>query len=216
MHANPTILANPFMTATSSPTTQAADASQLAIWLMAVAQKDAGAFRALYDATASKLLGFGVRILVKREWAEEVVQESFISVWNNASSYQPGLSAPMTWMVNIVRNKAFDFLRRAQRDGVAVEIDTQVAEDGGIGPFIGSWEATPIEAMQMTDDAKALAHCLKQLHGWQLQALSLAFHHDLSHAEVAQQLQQPLGTIKTWIRRGLERLRLCLIKQEET
>ncbi|PFH10501.1 RNA polymerase sigma-70 factor (ECF subfamily) [Collimonas sp. PA-H2] len=179
---------------------------QLKIWLAAVVRKDAAAFRALYDATSPKLFGFALRILVKREWAEEVLQESFINIWNNADSYQASLAAPMTWMTTIVRNKAFDFLRRTDS---AVEIDADTF-DKEVMNAMESADPTPIEALQLTDDAKALATCMGRLEGLHRQAIALSFYHDLSHSEVAEQMQLPIGTIKTWIRRGLERLKACL------
>jgi len=170
---------------------------QLKIWLAAVVRKDAAAFRSLYDATSPKLFGFALRILVKREWAEEVLQESFVNIWNNAGSYQDSLAAPMTWMTTIVRNKAFDYLRR---------VDKEVMN------AMESADPTPLDALQLTDDAKALANCLARLEGLHRQAIALSFYHDLSHSEVAEQLKLPIGTVKTWIRRGLERLKTCLGK----
>ncbi|AIY39875.1 RNA polymerase sigma factor [Collimonas arenae] len=181
---------------------------QLKIWLAAVTRKDAIAFRALYDATSWKLFGFALRILVKREWAEEILQESFVNIWNNADSYQASLAAPMTWMTTIVRNKAFDLLRRT--DG-AVEIDADTF-DKEVMNAMESADPTPLEALQLTDDAKALAKCLGRLEGAHRQAIALSFYHDLSHSEVAEQMKLPIGTIKTWIRRGLERLKTCLGK----
>jgi hypothetical protein len=83
------------------------DPQQLKAWLTAAGKRDAAAFRALYDASASKLFGFALRILHKRELAEEVLQESFVAIWNNAANYQSHLAAPMTWMATIIRNKAF-------------------------------------------------------------------------------------------------------------
>jgi RNA polymerase sigma-70 factor (ECF subfamily) len=184
--------------------------AQLKNWLAAVAHQDAAAFQALYDATSSKLFGFALRILIKRELAEEVLQESFINIWNNANSYQASLAAPMTWMTTIVRNKAFDLLRRVES---AVEIDADTF-DKDVMEALESADPTPIEALQLTQDSKALARCFSRLEGLHRQAIALAFYHDLSHSEVAQQMQLPIGTVKTWVRRGLERLRLCLTKLE--
>ncbi|WP_088709793.1 sigma-70 family RNA polymerase sigma factor [Noviherbaspirillum denitrificans] len=168
------------------------------------------AFRTLYDATSAKLFAFALRILVKRELAEEVLQESFVNIWNNASSYQSGLAAPMTWMTTIVRNKAFDLLRRLDDD---VEIDADTF-DKEVMEALESHSPTPIEALKMSGDAQALARCLSRLEGLHRQAIALAFYHDLSHSEVAGRMQLPIGTVKTWIRRGLEKLRLCLSKLE--
>src|ERR1700739_5024784 len=177
------------------------DPQQLRSWLQGAARRDAAAFRALYDATSSKLFGFALRILVKRELAEEVLQESFVAIWNNAGSYQSQLAAPMTWMATIVRNKAFDLLRRSD---VTTEIDAEQF-DSEVMNALQDPGATPIEALLMSSDAQALAYCMAALEGLHRQAIGLAFFHDLSHSEVAQQLALPIGTVKTWIRRGLEK-----------
>lgn len=184
--------------------------TQLRSLLAAVARRDAVAFRSLYDATSAKLFGFALRILIKRELAEEVLQESFVNIWNNASTYNQSLAAPMTWMTTIVRNKAFDMLRRVD-DTVEIDADTF---DKDVMEALESTAPTPIDALQMSGDAKALAHCLSRLEGLHRQAIALAFYHDLSHSEVAEQLKLPIGTVKTWIRRGLERLRTCLSRLE--
>ena len=186
------------------------DPQQLKTWLADVARKDAGAFRSLYDATSSKLFGFALRILVKRESAEEVLQESFVSIWNNAGSYQASLAAPMTWMTTIVRNKAFDMLRRVDH---TVEIDADTF-DKDVMDALESADPTPINALQLSQDSKALAGCFSRLEGLHRQAIAMAFYHYLSHSEVAQQMHLPIGTVKTWIRRGLERLRVCLTRAE--
>lgn len=183
---------------------------QLKAWLAAVARKDADAFRSLYDATSSKLFGFALRILIKRELAEEVLQESFVSIWNSAASYQASMAAPMTWMTTIVRNKAFDLLRRVD---ATVELDADTF-DKDVMDALESTDPTPIESLQLTQDSKALARCFARLEGLHRQAIALAFYHDLSHSEVAEQMKLPIGTVKTWVRRGLERLRTCLTKAE--
>ena len=186
------------------------DPQQLKTWLAAAAKRDASAFRALYDATSPKLFGFALRILHKHELAEEVLQESFVAIWNNAANYQGHLASPMTWMATIVRNKAFDHLRRSD---VSVEIDAQEF-DSEIMNALQDPQASPIEALQLSSDAKALAWCMSALEGVHRQVVAMAFYHDLSHSEVAAQMQLPIGTVKTWIRRSLEKLRTCLAKRE--
>jgi RNA polymerase sigma-70 factor (ECF subfamily) len=184
--------------------------TQMKAWLVAVAQRDATAFRHLYEATSPKLFGFLQRILQRSEWAEEVLQDSYVNIWNNAGKYEPALAAPMTWMTTIARNKAFDALRRHD---AAVEIDADgFAQE--VAQALESSEPSPLAALELSEDAAALAHCLGRLEALHRQAIALAYYHDLSHGEVAAQLELPIGTVKTWIRRGLERLRLCLSKQE--
>lgn len=180
--------------------------------LSAIARQDRIAFRQLYDATSPKLFGYLLRILNKRELAEDVLQESFVSIWKNAGTYQASLAAPLTWMTTIVRNKAFDALRRIED---TIEIDANRFADDGMQTILDSMESTmpmPNEALQLSDSARALAGCMSRLEGLHRQAIALAFFHDLSHSEVAGHLKLPVGTVKTWIRRGLERLRLCLSK----
>jgi RNA polymerase sigma-70 factor (ECF subfamily) len=192
------------------PDTAVPDPQQLRLWLAGAARQDGAAFRALYDATSPKLFGFALRILTRRELAEDVLQESFVAIWNNAGSYQSHLAAPMTWMTTIVRNKAFDALRRSDH---ASEIDGEsfAAE---VVSALHDPRATPIEALQLSRDAKALAYCMSALEGLHRQVVGLAFFHDLSHSEVAAQMALPIGTVKTWIRRSLEKLKTCLAQQE--
>ncbi|RJG27751.1 sigma-70 family RNA polymerase sigma factor [Massilia cavernae] len=186
------------------------DPQQLWTWLQAAARRDAKAFRSLYDATSPKLFGFALRILRKRELAEEALQECFVSVWNNAGTYDAQLAAPMTWMVTIVRNKALDILRRSGEaaDLAAGQFDSEVID------ALENPGATPIEALLISSDARALAFCMSTLEGKQRQVVGMAFFHDLSHSEVARQMALPIGTVKTWIRRSLERLKACLARRE--
>ncbi|WP_028104506.1 sigma-70 family RNA polymerase sigma factor [Pseudoduganella violaceinigra] len=174
---------------------------QLRTWLAAAAHQDTAAFRALYDAAAPKLFGFAMRILRNRELAEEALQEGFVSIWHAAPHYQAGLAAPLTWMAAIVRNKALDILRRSD-DTVELDVtmDALLRDDAG----------TPADASEMSSDARALAACMSRLEGLHRLAIALAFFHDMSHSEVAQRMSLPVGTVKTWIRRGMEKLKLCL------
>lgn len=184
------------------------DPEQLRTWLHRAALRDAAAFRALYDATSPKLFGYALRILGKRELAEEAVQDGYVAIWNNAGSYQSDLAAPMTWMTTIVRNKALDLLRRSAHDA---EIDGPVF-DAAVMEALHDPRANPIDALLVSRDAKNLAYCMSVLDGMHRQVIGLAFFHDLSHSEVALQMAIPIGTVKTWIRRSLERLKTCLAK----
>lgn len=187
------------------------DPAQLRTWLDGAARRDAAAFRCLYDATSAKLYGLALRILVKRELAEEALQDAFVAIWNGAGTYQAHLAAPMTWMTTIVRNKALDLLHRAGHD---VELDLDPF-DGDLAAALRDPGATPIEALALSREAKALAYCMAALEGLQRQVVGLAFYHDLSHSEVAQRMALPIGTVKTWIRRSLEKLKACLAKGEQ-
>ncbi len=182
------------------------DSAQLRTWLHGAAQRDAAAFRSLYDATSARLYGFALRILRKRELAEEALQDSFVAIWHGAGTYQSHLAAPMTWMTTIVRNKALDLLQRSGRDA---ELDADPF-DGDVADALRDPAATPIEALALSREATALAYCMSALEGLHRQVLGLAFFHDLSHSEVAQQMALPIGTVKTWIRRSLDKLKTCL------
>jgi RNA polymerase sigma-70 factor (ECF subfamily) len=179
---------------------------QLNSWLRGAAQKDALAFRQLYEASSPRLYGLALRILHRRELAEEALQESFVSIWHHAGDYQAGLSAPMTWMTTIVRNKSFDLLRRLQAD---VEIDGEDVDERVLASLRDP-AANPADALELSSEAKALADCMSTLEEKHRHVLGLAFFHDLSHSDVAQKLALPIGTVKTWIRRSLARLQACL------
>jgi RNA polymerase sigma factor (sigma-70 family) len=189
-----------------------ADPDRLRALLRDTARHDPTAFRALYEAAAPRLYGFALRLLRRQELAEEALQEGFVAIWHAAGKYQPALSAPMTWMTTIVRNKALDIHRR-QADEDAFEIDAQ-AFDRDVIDTLAASDRGPAEAHQCSAEARALAHCMALLERRQQQAIGLAFFHDLSHGEVAEQLALPLGTVKTWIRRGLDKLKTCLQRRE--
>lgn len=178
-------------------------ATMLAGLLARCALRDQRAFADLYRHTSSKLFGVALRILRRQDWAEEVLQESYVNIWNHAGDYVARKSAPLTWMTSIVRNRCLDWLRRPQFEATGDEYD--VAVDAWRDERPG-----PMESLAASADAAALARCLEQLEARQRQSIMLAFFHGLSHSELAGHLQQPLGTVKTWVRRGLERLKGCL------
>jgi len=170
--------------------------------LAACAQRDRAAFAGLYRATSAKLYGVALRILRREDWAEEVLQECYVSIWAHAPDYRAGLAAPMTWMTSIVRNRCLDLLRRPSAE--------TRDEDGTIAERTPSPERGPLEELERLKDVHALARCLGLLDAPQRQAIALAFYDGLSHADIARHLRTPLGTVKTWVRRGLMRLKGCL------
>ena len=179
----------------------------LAGLLTACARKDQTAFSRLYQSTSSKLFGVAVRILRREDWAEEVLQDCYVSIWSHAGSYETGLSAPMTWMTSIVRNRCLDRLRRPNR-----EVTRARPDDDADVPLesVPSDAPGPLDELARSADAKALGECLRRLEPKQRQAIMLAFYEGLSHSELARHMREPLGTVKTWVRRGLERLKGCL------
>ena len=164
------------------------------------AQGDRAAFARLYQKTSAKLHGVALRILRRADWAEDVLQECYVSVWRHAPEYRAHLAAPMTWMTSIVRNRCLDWLRRSNPEVLDEEALQRVESEGD----------SPLALLEQGRDAAALARCLRGLEPMPRQAIALAFLNGLSHAEVARHLRQPLGTVKTWVRRGLQRLRNCL------
>ena len=186
-----------------------ASADQIAVLLQAVALGDPAALRELYDLTATKLFGLALRITGRRDWAEDVLQESFVSIWHHAADYQPRLAAPMTWMTAIVRNRGLDCLRRAAaaRAGLTGTLEDSPAE------VMADDAPGPAELALASQEARALNRCLDRLDAMQRQAIVMAYLQDLSHTDLAGRLRVPLGTVKSWIRRGLEKLRACLENQ---
>ncbi len=184
------------------------DAQNLSDLIARSALKDQRAFKQLYDATAARLYPVALRILRRQQLAEDVLQEAFVNIWQRADSFVGTDCHPMTWLTSIVRNRAIDTLR-SQKSEVSLtradsenEDDTQMEiEDDGPSPL-----QMPVSAA----DASQLRHCLEGLEASQRQSIALAFYQGLSHQELAAHLEQPLGTVKAWVRRGLDKLGRCM------
>jgi RNA polymerase sigma factor (sigma-70 family) len=187
--------------------TPPSDAELIAL-LDRVAVSDPAALRALYEMTSAKLYGLAVRVVTNREWAEDVLQEAFLTVWRVAGDYRASLSPPMAWLGLIVRSRGLDFLRRraAERSHLTQELDETLSDT------LAGDLPDPMNTTQASEQAWALHQCLERLESRQREVVSLAYLRDLSHGELATQLKLPLGTVKTWIRRGLEQLRSCMAR----
>lgn len=163
---------------------------------------DRGAFEALYAATRSKLFAVSLRIVRERQLAEEVLQDSFVAIWINARFYAQARSAPTTWMTAIVRNRSLDVMRRGVRE--VPDIDEALAAG------LVDESASPTAEAEARGERQQLRRCLGELEPDQRQTIALAFFHGLTHSELAVHLRRPLGTVKTHVRRGLQRLKECL------
>ncbi len=188
------------------PMTSSSPDAELAALIDRVGLHDEAALRLLYDRTSSRLFGLALRVVRQREWAEDVLQETFLTVWRVAGDYRSALSPPMAWLGLIVRSRALDLLRRRSADRAQL---TQEFDDA-MDETLASEAANPMDTADASEQACALHRCLGQLEHRQREVLSLAYLRELSHSELAEQLRLPMGTVKTWIRRGLEKLRLCM------
>ncbi|WP_374348653.1 sigma-70 family RNA polymerase sigma factor [Chitinimonas sp.] len=165
--------------------------------------RDAAAFEALYHATSPRLYAVALRMLKRADWAEDVLQECYVNIWNHAADYAREYSEPFTWLTQIVRNRCLDWLRRPAREDSVGEDDAGVLEN---------WQderAGPLQQLLAADDARLLGRCLQALESRSRELITLAYFQGLSHSELAAQLALPLGSVKSWVRRGLMQLKEC-------
>jgi RNA polymerase sigma-70 factor, ECF subfamily len=184
----------------------------LAQMLARVALGDRAAFAALYKAVSGQLLGVILRIQRDRAQAEDVLQEIFVSIWRAAQGFDAARAQPMTWLTSIARNRAIDSLRRSKTE--VATVSALGGDDDDEGPNLVDTLPSdldgPMEMLSQTAQARAVTHCIGALSAEQQQCVALAYYQGLSHSEVAQHLRQPLGTVKSWVRRALTSLKDCL------
>ena len=176
------------------------DADPLRPLLAQCALGNRQAFETLYRSVSPRLHGVALRFMGRTDLAEEVLQEAFVRIWYNASRYEAHLSAPMTWMVNITRNLAIDQLRKHREQPLADGQQDALIDDA----------PSAHDQLDHERQAHALNRCLDTLDGMQRRSISVAYFQGLSCSELADHLAAPLGSVKSWIRRGMERLRRCL------
>jgi RNA polymerase sigma-70 factor (ECF subfamily) len=175
----------------------------LAELLILCAKGDQRSYETLYRMVSPKLYAIGLALLRNEEMAEDVLQDSFVKIWNRAMSYDPARGSAMTWMTSIVRNRALDLLRSSrlqmeQKSENLADLDLVTTEHG------------PSAASEIHASTAAIMACLDQLKDQQKHCILMAYYYGYTHCELAASLQTPLGTIKAWIRRGLEQVRECL------
>lgn len=168
--------------------------------LMAVAKHDQRAFEVLYRRTSAKLFGICVRMLPQRSDAEDVLQEVYVTVWRKAELFDAQRASPITWLAMIARNKCIDRLRvgGVERHQEPIELHDLPHEH------------EPADSVEWHSDQRRLDFCLSGLEDRQRQVIRTAFFEGCTYDELASRTGVPLGTMKSWIRRSLLRLKACL------
>lgn len=163
---------------------------------------DQSALESIYHATSAKLFGICLRILGDRSEAEDALQDVYVNLWRNAGRYNPQRASPISWLATFARNRAIDRLRsgKVQRGAVPVDEAMEISDDAPLADAM-------LETGQR--DAK-IHHCLNELEERQQGAIRSAFFNGATYAELAQAQDVPLGTMKSWVRRGLAKLKRCL------
>lgn len=169
---------------------------------------EARALQLLYERTSAQLFGLLRRILIRDDLAQEALQDVYVSVWKHADRYNASKGAAFTWLVSIARYRAIDIRRKRAREISASEyVEAQPADAAAERE---SETGDPLGAAAHQAAVRRLEICFEELKVQERNALRLAYLSGLTHQEVAVHLGAPIGTIKSWIRRGLEGLRRCL------
>jgi RNA polymerase sigma-70 factor, ECF subfamily len=179
-----------------------AEASEIETLLGRCALRDSKALNQLYELVAPRLFGVLLKLLRRRALAEEALQDVIVRVWQRAGQFEAYRGRGMAWLVSIARNRAIDMLR-SQRTHVSID-DATAAE-------LADYSTTDALEMSSTDKMRAaLARCLGGLSQEQRDCITLAYVNGYSHDEIARSVGSPLGTVKSWVRRGLSSLKRCL------
>jgi RNA polymerase sigma-70 factor (ECF subfamily) len=166
-----------------------------------VAERDRAAFAELYQRTSAKLYGIVLRILRRRDVAEEVLQEIYVQIWERAARYDAMRGSPLAWMAVIARNRALDEMRRK---------GPVLADDSPEALEIASDEADPLDLLERSEALRRLRQCLDRLDPDRREVVLLAYREGLSREELGRRFARPAGTVKSWLRRSLLQLRDCL------
>ncbi len=172
-----------------------------------VALQDRGALRELYRATGGRLLAVATRILDDRAAAEDVLQDTFMTVWTRAARFPALRTSPLAWLTAIARNRAIDLLRRRRPETPLAWTDAEGHEHSHDA---ADESDSPLEQLLALQAEGRLGECMAQIEPEPRAAIALAYFEGLTHDELARRIGRPLGTVKAWIRRSLLRLRDCL------
>ncbi len=172
------------------------------VWLLAaVAKGDQAAFERLYGATRAKLYGVVLRILRRADLADEVMQETYLKIWNSAGRFDPAVASPITWMLAIARNRAIDIVRKKAE--ISIEEEPEVMDVAAESP-------DPLAKREISEELTRLLACMGALDEERRRLVLLAYYSGWSRDQLAAKFDKPVNTIKTWLRRALSDIRECL------
>jgi RNA polymerase sigma-70 factor, ECF subfamily len=176
-----------------------AEDATLSALLAQCGQGDRAAFRRLYDLESKRLYGLALRITRQPALAADAVHDALLQTWQRAARFDPARGSAAAWLTGLVRYRAIDAMRKRAREVTGVERPEEADEAPGA-----------LDRLLASAAGQALHRCLNGLEQRQRQVIVMAFVEGLSHAELALRLESPLGTVKSWIRRGLQALKACL------
>jgi RNA polymerase sigma-70 factor (ECF subfamily) len=168
--------------------------------VLRVAEGDRLALKSLYDRTAAKLYGICRRVTGDETEAQDVLQEVFLLVWRKAARFDPAKASAITWLATLARNKAVDRIRARRQASAPLDEADEIASDA----------PSQFDVIESAEDAGRLTHCLEELDERARSMIRTAFFEGATYPELAEREGVPLATMKSWIRRGLIRLRGCL------
>lgn len=179
-----------------------ADTKDIEDWIVRTGLGDRQAFDALYDATSAKLFGVCLRVLNNRAEAEEVLQEAFVRVWQNAKRFKSNSYSPMTWLITVTRNQAIDRLRTRKTPTEDIADRQDIADDG----------PTPEQAALASSERERINACLDELDDPKAGAVRGAYILGETYEDLAARYAVPVNTMRTWLRRSLLKLKECLTR----
>ncbi|MBB1201617.1 sigma-70 family RNA polymerase sigma factor [Enterobacteriaceae bacterium 89] len=168
--------------------------------MIQIANGDKNALAQLYQTISPRLLGIILRLVRRRDWAEEILHDTFIQIWQSAMEYDAKRGEPQIWLSHIARNRAIDYLRKHENRCCSVEDITEAEQN----------VQAQLPAEDIHQEARRLQHCIEHLPSEQRQSIALAYYRGLSQTEIAESMNQPEGTVKSWIRRALAHLKECV------
>ncbi len=185
---------------------RACSEADLVAWVGRVVNQDEQALACLYDALASRVQAFALRLTRQQQLAEEVTEDVFWQLWRQAPRFDPQKGCVMAWIMNMARSRALDALRQVEtqeiQDDGAIERSADMAGD-----------KTPLDLLEAVDERHQLHEAISRLEPLPRQLLALAFFRGMTHDEIALHCDLPLGTVKSQIRRSLARLQEHLARQ---